>query len=100
MVETLEDKVLELERQVQASFLHPEIGRISQMRRQAIRFQRVLGPMGEVAGKLSHLELPRVADNASMYMTTSGVSCAPDCPSARSPAANTHRCIPHRWCSS
>lgn len=68
MVETLEDKVLELEKHVLVSLLQPEqIRRIFRMRRQVIRFQRVLGPMGEVVGKLSHLELPCIDDNAKPF---------------------------------
>ncbi|KOF22348.1 magnesium transporter [Ensifer adhaerens] len=68
MVETLEDKVLELEKHVLVSFLQPEqIRRIFRMRRQVIRFQRILGPMGEVVGKLVHLELPCVDDNAKPF---------------------------------
>jgi magnesium transporter len=68
MVETLEDKVLELEKHVLVSFLQPEqIRRIFRMRRQVIRFQRILGPMGEVVGKLGHLELPCVDDNAKPF---------------------------------
>ncbi|KQR75864.1 magnesium and cobalt transport protein CorA [Rhizobium sp. Leaf341] len=68
MVETLEDKVLELEKHILVSLLQPEqIRRIFRMRRQVIRFQRVLGPMSEVVGKLGHLELPCVDDNARPF---------------------------------
>lgn len=68
MVETLEDKVLELEKHVLVSFLQPEqIRRIFRMRRQVIRFQRILGPMAEVASKLSNLELPCVDGNAKPF---------------------------------
>lgn len=70
MVETLEDKVLELEKHVLVSFLQPEqIRRIFRMRRQVIRFQRILGPMAEVASKLSHLELPCVDENAKPFFS-------------------------------
>ncbi len=37
------------------------------MRRQVIKFQRILGPMGEVVGKLANLELPCIDDNAKAY---------------------------------
>ncbi|MBP1872463.1 magnesium transporter [Ensifer adhaerens] len=68
MVETLEDKILELEKHVLMSFLQPEqIRRVFRMRRHVIRFQRVLGPMGEVVGKLSHLDLPCIDDNAKPF---------------------------------
>lgn len=68
IVETIEDKVLELEKHVLVSFLQPEqIRRIFRMRRQVIRFQRTLGPMSDVAGKLSHLDLPCVDENAKPF---------------------------------
>ncbi len=65
LVETIEDRVLEMEKHVLISFLEREqIRRIFRMRRQVIKFQRVIGPMAEVAGKLTHLELPCVDNNA------------------------------------
>ncbi len=68
LVETLEDRVLEMEKHVLVSFLQPEqIRRIFRMRRQVIRFQRALGPMSDVAGKLSHLDLPCVDENAKPF---------------------------------
>jgi magnesium transporter len=68
MVETMEDRVLELEKHVLISFLEREqIRRIFRMRRQVIKFQRVLGPMSEVVGKLTHLDLPCVDDNAKPF---------------------------------
>ncbi|HJU03765.1 MAG TPA: CorA family divalent cation transporter [Nitrospiraceae bacterium] len=68
MVETMEDNVLELEKHVLISFLEREqIRRIFRMRRQPIKFQRALGPMSEVVGKLPHLDLPCVDDNAKPF---------------------------------
>lgn len=68
MVETLEDKVLDMEKHVLVSLLQPEqIRRIFRMRRQVIKFQRILGPMAEVAAKLSHLDLPCVDDNTKPF---------------------------------
>lgn len=68
MVETMEDKVLAMEQQMLISFLEREqIRRIFRMRRQVILFQRVLGPMAEVVGKLTHLELPCVDESAKPY---------------------------------
>lgn len=68
IIEALEDKVLELEKHVLISLLQPEqIRRIFRMRRQVIRFQRILGPMAEVVGKLSHLELPCVDENVQPF---------------------------------
>lgn len=68
IVETIEDRVLDLEKHVLISFLEPEqIRRIFRMRRQVIKFQRVLGPMAEVVGKLTHLDLPCVDENARPF---------------------------------
>lgn len=68
MVEALEDKVLEMEKHMLISFLEREqIRRLFRMRRQVIRFQRILGPMAEVVGKLTNLELPCIDDNANAY---------------------------------
>jgi magnesium transporter len=68
MVETLEDKVLDMEKHMLISFLEREqIRRLFRMRRQVIKFQRILGPMGEVVGKLANLELPCIDDNAKAY---------------------------------
>ncbi len=68
IVETIEDRVLDLEKHVLISFLEPEqIRRIFRMRSQVIKFQRVLGPMAEVVGKLTHLDLPCVDENARPF---------------------------------
>jgi magnesium transporter len=50
------------------SFLqHDEVNRIFTVRRELIRFQRVLGPMGEVAQKLARQELPCIDAEARNY---------------------------------
>ena len=50
------------------SFLErQEINRIFDVRRELIRFQRVLGPMGEVAQKLARQELPCIDAEARVY---------------------------------
>ncbi len=68
MVEKIEDSVLALEKHMLISFLEREqIRRIFRMRRQVILFQRVLGPMAEVAGRLTHLDLPCIDENARPY---------------------------------
>jgi magnesium transporter len=68
MVETIEDKMLAMEQHMLVSFLEREqIRRIFRIRRQVILFQRVLGPMTEVVGKLTHLELPCVDYSAKPY---------------------------------
>lgn len=68
IVETIEDRVLDLEKHILISFLEPEqIRRIFRMRRQVIKFQRVLGPMAEVVGKLTHLDLPCLDQNSKPF---------------------------------
>lgn len=68
MVEKMEDNVLAMEQHMLISFLEREqIRRIFRMRRQVILCQRVIGPMAEVVGKLTHLELPCVDENARPY---------------------------------
>ncbi|TKD51338.1 magnesium and cobalt transport protein CorA [Sphingomonas baiyangensis] len=68
LVEAIEDEVLEMEQRTLDTFLgRDEITRIFTLRRQLTRFQRVLGPMGEVAGKLTRLDLPCIDAEARPY---------------------------------
>jgi len=68
MVETLEDEVLAMEHRAIDHFLgREEINRIFTLRRELIRFQRVLGPMGEVAGKFVRQELPCIDAETRPY---------------------------------
>jgi magnesium transporter len=68
IVQTIEDKVLAMEKHMLVAFLErDEIRRIFRLRRQVILFQRVLGPMSEVVGKLAHLELPCIDEHAKPY---------------------------------
>jgi magnesium transporter len=68
VVQTIEDRVLGMEQSMLETFLGREqIKRIFRLRRQLIRFQRVLGPMTEVCGKLIHLDLPCVDKEAQKY---------------------------------
>ena len=68
IVQTIEDRVLEMERRMLDAFLSREqIKRLFQLRRQIIRFQRVLGPMSEVCGKLVHLDLPCIDSETRKY---------------------------------
>ena len=54
--EALEDEVLAMEQRAVDSFLaRSEVNRIFEIRRQLIRFQRVLAPMSEVVAKLIRL---------------------------------------------
>ncbi|RJF85799.1 magnesium/cobalt transporter CorA [Sphingomonas cavernae] len=59
VVEAIEEEVLEMEQRALDAFLErEEVRRIFGLRRQLIRFQRVLGPMSEVCSKLANLDLP------------------------------------------
>ena len=70
MVERIEDDVLAMEQRTVDNFLErEEINRIFKLRRELIRFQRVLGPMGEVAAKLTRLDLPCIDPEARPYFS-------------------------------
>ncbi|PXA85199.1 magnesium transporter [Caulobacter sp. D4A] len=68
IVRTIEDSVLDMERQMLDSFLdRAQIKRIFRMRREVILFQRVLDAMLDLCGKLVHLELPCLDVEAKPY---------------------------------
>ena len=68
MVETIELEVLEMERRAIDNFLgRAEISRIFALRRELMRFQRILVPMGEVASKFVRLELPCIDKESRPY---------------------------------
>ena len=68
LIEDLEEEVLGMEEKAVESFLdREEVNRIFAVRRELIRFQRVLGPMGEVAQKLARQELPSIDAEARVY---------------------------------
>lgn len=68
VVQTIEDHVLAMEHDMLDAFLgRREIKRLFKLRRQLIRFQRVLGPMTEVCGKLVHIDLPCIDAEAQNY---------------------------------
>jgi magnesium transporter len=67
-VQTIEDRVLEMEQKMLANFLEREqIRRLFRLRRQLLLFGRILGPMSEVAGKLVNLDLPCVDRRAKPF---------------------------------
>ncbi|WP_033922485.1 magnesium/cobalt transporter CorA [Sphingomonas sp. 37zxx] len=69
-VEPIEDEVLAMEQRTVDHFLERhEINRIFALRRELFRFQRVLGPMGEVAGKLVRLDLPCIDSETRPYFS-------------------------------
>ena len=68
LVETIEEEVLAMEDKTVDQFLtRGEVNRIFEIRRELIRFQRVLGPAGEVAAKLIRLDLPCIDVEARPY---------------------------------
>jgi len=70
IVEAVEDSVLAMEQKALDTFLHrTEITRIFTLRRHLTKFQRVLGPMAEVASKLVRLDMPCVDPEARPYFS-------------------------------
>ncbi len=68
--EALEDEVLAMEQRAVDNFLaRNEVRRIFEIRRQLIRFQRILAPTGEVVAKLSRLDLPGIDPEARPYFS-------------------------------
>jgi magnesium transporter len=67
-VQTIEDRVLEMEQKMLANFLErDQIRRLFRLRRQLILFGRILGPMSELVGKLVNLDLPCIDKHAKPY---------------------------------
>lgn len=68
IVEGIEEHVLAMERRALDAFLsRAEVARLFHLRRELLRFQRVLGPMEEVAGRLERLELPCIDPDTRPY---------------------------------
>lgn len=68
IVDQIEEEVLEMESTAAEGFLsRDDVNRIFELRRELILFQRILGPMGEVALKLARQELPGVDAEARVY---------------------------------
>jgi magnesium transporter len=68
IIQALEDEVLDIERRTLEAFLsHAEVKRLFHVRRDLIRFKRVLSPMAEVCGRLEHLETPCLDDDVRPY---------------------------------
>jgi magnesium transporter len=66
----IEDEVLKIEQRALDAFLNrAEILRLFSLRRQLIKFLRVLGPTSEVASKLVHLDLPCVDSDIRPYFS-------------------------------
>jgi magnesium transporter len=70
MVEAIEAEVASMEQRTVDHFLgRHEINRIFALRRELIRFQRVLVPMAEVAAKLARVELPTIDRETRPYFS-------------------------------
>jgi magnesium transporter len=68
IVEEVEEEVLEMERSTLDAFLsRADIRRLFMMRRQLLRFRRILGPMEEVASRLEHLDTPCIDAEVRPY---------------------------------
>ena len=68
IVDQIEEEVLEMESKAAEGFLaRADVNRIFELRRELIHFQRILGPMGEVALKLTRQELPGIDAEARVY---------------------------------
>ncbi len=70
IVETIEEHVLDMEQRTIDAFLgRADVARIFNLRRELIRFQRILGPMSEVCGKLTHLDMPGIDPETRPYFS-------------------------------
>jgi magnesium transporter len=68
LVESIEEDVLAMERHTLDSFLErAEVSRLFNLRRELMRFRRLLTPMGEVASRLQHHELPCIDPEVRLY---------------------------------
>ena len=68
IIDAIEDKVLEMEQVALDSFLaRDDITRLFQLRRELVKFSRVLGPMEEVCVKLQSLDLPCIDREVRPY---------------------------------
>jgi len=70
IMEAVEEEVLAMEQRALNTFLErDEVARIFNLRREMIRFQRILGPTSEVCGKLSRLDMPCIDLEARPYFS-------------------------------
>jgi magnesium transporter len=68
IVEETEDEVLAMESRTLDAFLaRDDIRRIFVLRREMLRFRRILGPMEEAASRLEHLDLPCIDPEVRPY---------------------------------
>jgi magnesium transporter len=68
IVEETEDEVLAMESRTLDAFLaHDDVRRIFVLRREMLRFRRILGPMEEAASRLEHMDLPCIDAEVRVY---------------------------------
>ena len=68
IVEAIEEDIVAMERRTLDAFLsREEVSRIFNLRRELMRFRRVLGPMEEVANRLEHHDLPCIDAEVRLY---------------------------------
>lgn len=68
IVDAIEEEVLAMERRALDAFLsRDEIARIFNLRRELMRFRRILAPMEEVASRLEHHDLPCIDAEVRPY---------------------------------
>jgi magnesium transporter len=68
IVDEMEEEVLTMEQETLDTFLsRAEIRRLFRLRREILRFRRILGPMEELAARLEHLDVPCIDPEARPY---------------------------------
>ena len=68
IVESIEEEVLAIEQRAMDAFLQrDDVTRIFALRRELIRFQRIMGPMAELCSKLVNLDMPCVDAETRPY---------------------------------
>jgi magnesium transporter len=68
IVEAIEDNIAEMERRALDTFLsRAEVSRIFTMRREMIRFRRIMGPTEEVLSRLGHIEVDCIDAQSRPY---------------------------------
>ena len=73
IVDDAEDSVLEMEQRTLDAFLaRVEIRRLFTLRRELLKFRRILGPMEEVLGRLQSLDLPCIDPDVRPYFRDVG----------------------------
>jgi magnesium transporter len=68
IVDEVEEQVLAMEQETLDAFLsRADVTRLFLLRRQILRFRRILGPMEEVASRLEHLDIPCIDPETRPY---------------------------------